>query len=102
VNSKRRISSVIYRKIVFFAGMCLGVVLYLFLGTGSLTTAAAGSSGYHIIKTIPIGGTEGWDYLAMDSDARILYVSGQNHVDAVNVDTGCRNTIGRPNDGPRY
>lgn len=77
-----------YRKIAFFAGVCLGVVLYLFIGTGSLTTAAAGSSGYHIIKTIPIGGTEGWDYLTMDSDARILYVSRQNHLDALNVDTG--------------
>ena len=76
------------RKIAFFTGVCLGVVLYLFVGTDSPVPAAGGSSSYHIIKAIPIGGTEGWDYLTMDSEARILYVSRQNHVDAVNVDTG--------------
>lgn len=52
------------------------------------TLAAPGPSGYHIVKTIPLPGTEGWDYLTMDSAARILYISRENHIDAVNVDTG--------------
>lgn len=33
---------------------------------------ASGSSGYHVLKTIPVGGTQGWDYLTMDSAARRL------------------------------
>jgi hypothetical protein len=31
-----------------------------------------GSSGYHVAKTIAVGGDEGWDYIAADSDARRL------------------------------
>lgn len=49
---------------------------------------APGPSGYHILKTIHLPGAEGWDYLTMDSAARILYISRENHIDAVNVDTG--------------
>ena len=52
------------------------------------TLASPGPSGYHILKTIHLPGTEGWDYLTMDSAARILYISRENHIDAVNVDTG--------------
>ena len=47
-----------------------------------------GSSGYHLLKTIPIGGTEGWDYVTMDSDARRLYIGRDDHIDVVDVDTG--------------
>jgi DNA-binding beta-propeller fold protein YncE len=77
------------RTIVLMTGT-LFVLVGLFLAPGFErgVSARPGASGYHIIKTIPIGGTEGWDYLTMDSDARILYVSRQNHLDAVNVDTG--------------
>ncbi len=54
----------------------------------SFAVARPGASGYHIVKTIPVGGTEGWDYLTMDSAARTLYISRENHIDAVNVDSG--------------
>jgi DNA-binding beta-propeller fold protein YncE len=77
------------RNVMFVTVACLAVVASIPLaGLGSAIPAATGSSGYHVIKRIPIGGTEGWDYLTMDSAARILYVSRQNHVVAVNVDTG--------------
>jgi len=33
------------------------------------------SAAYHVVRHIPIGGTGGWDYLAVDSAARRLYVS---------------------------
>ena len=46
------------------------------------------SSGYHLLKTIPVGGTEGWDYVTMDSDARRLYIGRGDHIDVVDVDAG--------------
>ena len=64
------------------------VVCILFVGFGWTILASPGPSSYHILKTIHLPGTEGWDYLTMDSTARILYISRENHIDAVNVDTG--------------
>ncbi|MBV9081201.1 MAG: YncE family protein [Acidobacteriaceae bacterium] len=46
---------------------------------------AAGS--YRLVKTIPIPGEGGWDYLFADSDNRRLYVSHGTEVDVVNLDT---------------
>jgi DNA-binding beta-propeller fold protein YncE len=45
-------------------------------------------AGYHVLKTIPIGGTEGWDYVTMDSDSRRLYIGRDDHIDVVDVDAG--------------
>ncbi|MDE3110476.1 MAG: YncE family protein [Acidobacteriota bacterium] len=50
--------------------------------------AAAGASGYHLIKTIPIPGAGFWDYLKFDPATRQLFVSHGDHVDVVNVDSG--------------
>jgi DNA-binding beta-propeller fold protein YncE len=50
--------------------------------------AAAGSSGYHVVKTIPIGGAGGWDYCVVDSAARRLYVSHGTHVVVLDADSG--------------
>ena len=50
--------------------------------------AAPDTSGYHIVKKIVTGGTEGWDYISMDGDARLAYIGREDHVDVVNVDTG--------------
>ena len=58
--------------------------------TGSFSRAAApspGSSGYHVIKTVPVPGEEGWDYVAVDSDARRVYISHGTHVVVMNADT---------------
>ncbi|HZS46238.1 MAG TPA: YncE family protein [Blastocatellia bacterium] len=46
----------------------------------------AGPSGYHLIKTIKIGGEGGWDYLNVDSANRKLYVSHGNHVVVIDID----------------
>jgi DNA-binding beta-propeller fold protein YncE len=43
---------------------------------------------YHIVKTIPVGGAGGWDYISMDSDARRLYIGRGTHMDVVDVDSG--------------
>ena len=46
-----------------------------------------GPSGYHVIKTIPIAGDTGWDYLLVDSVARRVYVSRGTHVVVLDADT---------------
>jgi DNA-binding beta-propeller fold protein YncE len=47
-----------------------------------------GPSGYHVIKTIPIGGAGKWDYCAADTDARRVYVSHGTHVVVLDADSG--------------
>ncbi len=57
----------------------------LFL-TFAATLGAAG--GYHFLKTIPIPGDYGWDYLTADSEARRLYVSHDKEVVVLDLDSG--------------
>lgn len=45
---------------------------------------AAGT--YHLVKTLPIAGDGGWDYLFADSADRRLYVSHGTEVDVVDLD----------------
>lgn len=57
----------------------------------ALTLHAAGSVtaadvNYHLLKTIPIGGDGGWDYLSVDSAARRLYVSHATKVVVIDLD----------------
>jgi DNA-binding beta-propeller fold protein YncE len=77
-----------YKKSVA-AAILLVFVLALAVGSSAQNTAPQSSpSGYHLLKTILIGGTEGWDYLTMDSDARRLYIGRDEHIDVVDVDAG--------------
>ncbi|MDP9120474.1 MAG: YncE family protein [Acidobacteriota bacterium] len=50
--------------------------------------AAAPASGYHVLKTIPVGGEGGWDYLTVDSEARRLYVTRGTRVMVFDADSG--------------
>lgn len=62
----------------------------MILCAGMLSRAASpapGSSGYHLIKSVPVPGDEGWDYLNVDADARRVYVSHGSHVVVLNADT---------------
>ncbi len=54
---------------------------------GVARTAPAGASGYHVSKTIPVGGDGFWDYSTVDADARRLYVSHGTHVVVLDADT---------------
>ncbi len=54
----------------------------------ALATAALAAEGYHIITKIKIGGMGGWDYTAMDSNARRLYATHNNEVDVIDPDNG--------------
>jgi len=76
-------------KFALISVAALGVAVSLLLaGFVKALPAAPDSSGYHIIKKITTGGTEGWDYISMDSDARLAYIGREDHVDVVNVDSG--------------
>jgi len=52
------------------------------------TILNAGPSGYHVSKTIKLGGDGGWDYLTVDARARRVYISRGTHVMVVDADTG--------------
>src|SRR3989449_3322181 len=49
--------------------------------------AAPGASGYKVIKTVPISGEGGWDYIYVDSDARRVYVSHATQVVVLDADS---------------
>src|SRR5712664_5030684 len=52
------------------------------------TILNAGPSGYHVTKTIKLGGDGGWDYLTVDAKARRIYISRGTHVMVVDADSG--------------
>ena len=78
------------RKTITFLGIAGSLALATFLCFGSFSRAAApspGASGYKVVKTIPLGGEGGWDYLFVDSDARRVYVSHATQVVVLDADT---------------
>ncbi len=52
------------------------------------TPQAPKSGGYHLLKKYVIGGEGGWDYLVLDPNSRLLYITHGNAVEVVNADTG--------------
>src|SRR2546422_1841092 len=47
-----------------------------------------GATGYKVTGRYPVGGVGGFDYVAIDSSARRLYVSHATQVDVLDADTG--------------
>ena len=43
---------------------------------------------YHLMQKFPLGGTQRWDYLTLDSSTRHLYITRATQVVVLNVDTG--------------
>jgi len=65
----------------------LSVAVLLRFGSPShAATPSPGTSGYHVIKTLEVGGEGGWDYVYVDSDARRVYVSRGTHVMVLDAD----------------
>lgn len=64
----------------------------------AVAAAASSTSGYHLLKTIPVPGDGGWDYLTVDEGARRLYVSHGTQVDVLDVDSGA--IVGKISDTP--
>lgn len=60
--------------------------------------AAAGASGYRLLRTWKVGGEGGWDYLKVDSEARRFYISRSTKVLVVDADSGA--SIGEIPDTP--
>ncbi|HEX2777680.1 MAG TPA: hypothetical protein VHN10_13655, partial [Candidatus Acidoferrales bacterium] len=54
----------------------------------AVASPAAGPSGYHLLKKIPLGGEGFWDYIIFDSPTRRLFVSRGTKVVVLDVDTG--------------
>ncbi|GAC1696160.1 MAG: hypothetical protein NVS9B3_14220 [Gemmatimonadaceae bacterium] len=53
---------------------------------------------YHLVGYLPLGGDGGWDYLAIDPEARRLYVTRSTHVVVVDVDR--RRVVGNIDNTP--
>jgi DNA-binding beta-propeller fold protein YncE len=75
-----------FAALTVFGSLSIAIILC----AGLMSRAAApapGPSGYRVVKTVPIPGDEGWDYLNVDSDARRVYISHGSHVVVMNADT---------------
>src|SRR4051794_33146664 len=82
-------------RVPFRIGVTLGLAgLAAF---GSLSVSAAGST-YAKVGEIQVGGGTGWDYLAVDSASKRLYVSHGTEV--VVIDTAASTVVGRITDTP--
>jgi hypothetical protein len=57
------------------------------LASTVLLAVAASDPGYHLLKTIPLAGDGGQDYLAIDQSARRLYVTHGTQVEVIDLDT---------------
>jgi DNA-binding beta-propeller fold protein YncE len=82
---------------VFAAAMLSFVASFLFPDFAN--AVPPGPSGYHLVKTLPIGGAGRWDYDIVDSEARRVYVSHSTHVVVLDADSGAQvgdipNTLG--------
>jgi YVTN family beta-propeller protein len=58
------------------------------LSTALLAPAMAASSGYHVLKSVTLGGDGGFDYLNMDPSTGYLWITRGNHLMVVDVDAG--------------
>jgi hypothetical protein len=76
------------RKSTFLVFAAAGIAILFSAALFTMYAASpAGSSGYHVIKTVQVPGDEGWDYLLADAEARRVYISHGSHVVVMNADT---------------
>ncbi len=71
----------------FFLSCALLLVVGFIVVYAHAKSPKSSPSGYRVTKTIPIPGDEGWDYLAVDSAARRVYLSHSSHVVVLDADT---------------
>lgn len=79
------------RLVLGFVAATLAAILALTHSPAHAAAPAAampGPSGYHLIKTIKVGGDGFWDYLNFDSPSRRLFISRGTRVDVLDVDSG--------------
>ena len=68
----------------FFALLSIAI---LFCAESLSAAPAPGASGYKVVKTVPLGGEGGWDYVYVDSGGRRVYISRQTHTVVMDADT---------------
>jgi YVTN family beta-propeller protein len=68
-----------------------GLVILLAVATaGWAAVQTQKPAGYHLLKKHVLGGEGGWDYMALDTATRLLYVTHRQAVEILNVDTGVK------------
>jgi len=77
----------IRKRLLGMAGVAV-VLVGLAVSATKAVSAEQAHSGYHLKKTIRLSGTEGWDYISIDSSARRLYIGRGKYLQVVDVDTG--------------
>jgi len=68
-------------------GLVLAALFFCFASHSLFAAPAPGASGYKVIKTVPLGGEGGWDYVYVDSSARRVYISRGTHTVVMSADT---------------
>jgi len=58
------------------------------LTAGLLIATAFAAEGYKVLNKIKIGGTGGWDYVALDNTNRRIYASHGTSVEVIDPDAG--------------
>jgi DNA-binding beta-propeller fold protein YncE len=72
-------------KFVIASGFVLGFALLAMVPRAH--SAPVSTSGYHVVKTIPIGSEGQWDYTIVDSASRRVYISHATHVVVLDADS---------------
>ena len=75
------------RFAVLWCSVTALAICVLLLSAGALR-AAPQDSGYRVIRTIPLGGEGGWDYVTVDSAARRVYIPRSTHILVLDADSG--------------
>lgn len=52
----------------------------------AIVSSVRANAAYHVVRHIPIGGSGGWDYVAVDTAAHRLYVSHSDRVEVVDIE----------------
>jgi len=72
-----------------FAIVATMLIVTLFAGGGAFATSqSTGSSGYHLVKKVKLGGEGGWDYLSVDPATHRVFISRGTHVIVVDPEQG--------------
>jgi YVTN family beta-propeller protein len=61
------------------------VLVTLLLGVCAISAAESG--GYRLLKTVPIPGDKGWDYLTVDPAGRRVYISHGDRIEVLDADS---------------
>ncbi|HEY5102622.1 MAG TPA: hypothetical protein VII70_07550 [Steroidobacteraceae bacterium] len=74
------------------------LAVLLALTAGATRSEELDQSSFHIAERWPVGGSGGWDYLALDASGRRLFVTRESHVDVIDTESGA--TVGTIADTP--